>query len=128
MPPAEIGDRFRALALVGTVKAVRQEYEVYRTAGGDFVLLSPSNRGSHSFHMTLVTAEMAEAVSGAMGREPVTTASLMKDESLDETLGGGDKGAKRFDVLMSLYVLVASGRVDMEKAGRSLVFTKLSAR
>jgi hypothetical protein len=37
----------------------------------------------------------------------------------------GDRIAARFDVLMSLYVLSALGRVEMQKSGRSLVFRKV---
>lgn len=49
MPKADVSDPFRALARDGTVKAVRQEYQVHGTAAGDFGVFSPSCRGPSSF-------------------------------------------------------------------------------
>jgi hypothetical protein len=57
MEDGGISSLFRALVHVGTVQAVRQEYHVFRTAEGGFVVFSPSTRGASSFHMSLVDAE-----------------------------------------------------------------------
>ncbi len=124
MESTRVGDLFRALVPVGKVEAVRQEYEVFRTAGGDYLVFSPSSRGSSSYHMTLVGSEKVEALAAVLGREGVTTGSLMKSGKLEGAFGAGDNVAMRFDVLMGLYVLAASGRADMKKDGRNLVFTK----
>jgi len=124
MRKGSVSDLFRALIPVGTVKAVRQEYEVLRTAGGDYLVFSPSGRGSSSYHMTMVSSGRVEALSGAMGKGGVTAGSLLKDEELEATLRVGDGVTTRFDILIGLYVLVASGRAEMKRVGRSLVFTK----
>jgi len=113
-----------ALVEVGRVRAVRQEYEVFRSAGGDFVVFSPSSRGSSSFHMTRVPAENVEALRKMLTSDGVTTGSLMKDERLEEVFGSDEKVAKRFDLLMALYVLTALGKAEMKKSGRILVFSK----
>jgi len=115
---------FRAIMPVGTVQAVRQKYEVFRTAGGDYLVFSPSSRGSSSYHMTLVSSARVETLAVAMGKEGVTTGSLMKDSRLEKALGTRDKIAKRFDILIGLYVLAATGRAEMKKEGNNLVFTK----
>jgi len=60
---------FRAIMPVGTVQAVRQKYEVFRTAGGDYLVFSPSSRGSSSYHMTLVSSARVETLAVAMGKE-----------------------------------------------------------
>jgi hypothetical protein len=119
-----ISDLFRALVEVGSVEAVRQEYQVFRTAGGDFVVFSPSSRGSSSFHMTSVPAEKVEALAKMITKDGVTTGSLMKDKRLEEVFGSGEKIATRFDLLMTLYVLTALGRAEMKKSGRNLVFSR----
>jgi len=106
------------------VEAVRQKYEVFSTAGGDYLVFSPSSRGSSSYHMTLVSSARVETMAKAMGREGVTTGSLMKDSRLKKALGARDKIAKRFDILFGLYVLTATGRVEMTKEGKNLVFTR----
>ncbi len=124
MEQADVGGLFRALIPVGTVEAVRQEYKVFRTAGGDYLVFSPSSRGSSSFHMTMVTADKVEALAKVLGKEGATTGSLMKGGKLGESFGSQDMVATRFDVLMGLYVLAAMGRVEMRKEGRNLVFTK----
>ena len=113
-----------ALVPVGTVEAVRQEYQVFRTAGGDFLVFSPSNRGSLSYHMTHVSGVKVQALSKVVGKDGVTSGSLMKDERLADAFGSEDKVAMRFDLLMGLYVLVAQGNLQMEKEGRNLVFRK----
>lgn len=115
---------FRALVEVGNVEAIRQKYEVFRTAGGDFVVFSPSSRGSSSFHMTTVPAEKVEALEKMLTKDGVTTGSLMKDERLEGVFGSDEKIAIRFDLLMTLYVLTALGRAEMKKSGRNLVFSK----
>ncbi len=124
MEQTDVGGLFRALIPVGTVEAVRQEYQVFRAAGGDYLVFSPSSRGSSSFHMTMVTAEKVEALAKVVGKEGATTGSLMKGGKLGEPFGSEDKVATRFDVLMALYVLAALGRVEMQKEGRNLVFTR----
>ena len=124
MSRADVSGLFMALVPVGTVEAIRQEYQVFRTAGGDFLVFSPSNRGSLSFHMTHVPAVKVQALAKVVGREPVTSGSLLKDERLEAAFGSEDKVAMRFDLLMGLYVLVAQGSVEMEKEGRNLVFRR----
>ncbi len=52
MSDGGLSDLFRAVGYVGTVKAVRQDYQVFRTVVGDFLVFSSSNRGSMAFHMT----------------------------------------------------------------------------
>ena len=120
----DISNLFRALAEVGSVQAVRQEYKVFRSAGGDFLVFSPSSRGTSSFHMTRVLGEKVEALGRMLTNDGVTTGSLMKDPRLEEVFGSGEKSAKRFDLLMALYVLTAFGKADMKKSGRTLVFSK----
>jgi len=119
-----VADIFRALIPVGTVEAVRQKYEVFRTAGEDYVVFSPSGRGSSSYHMTLVSSARVETLAAAMGKKGVTTGLLMKDSKLEKAFGTKDKTAKRFDILVGLYVLSATGRAEMKKEGKNLVFTK----
>ncbi len=123
----DVSDLFRAILPVGTVEAVRQQYRVFRTSTGDFLVFSPSSRGTLSFHMTHVPASKVEALSAAVGREGVTTGSLMKVKKLEEAFGTDDKIAMRFDILTSLYVLAALGEVEMKKEGRNLVFSRKSA-
>lgn len=127
MDRANLSGLFLALIPVGSVEAVRQEYQVFRTAGGDFLIFSPSNRGSLSFHMAHISAVQVRALSEVVGKEEVTSGSLLKDERLEEAFGSEDKAATRFDLLMGLYVLVAQGVVEMKKEGRSLVFRKRKA-
>ena len=118
---------FLPLVPVGTVEAVRQEYQVFRTARGDFQGFSPSNRGSLSFHMTHVPAVKVQALSKVVGKEAVTSGSLLKDDRLEDAFGSEDKVAMRFDLLMGLYVLVAQGGVEMKREGRILVFRRRGA-
>jgi hypothetical protein len=119
-----VADLFRAVVPIGRVEAVRQEYEIFRTAGGDYLVFSRSSRGSSSYHMTLMSSAKVEALAAAMSRGGVTTGSLMKDSKLEKTFGTEDKVAVRFDMLICLYILVAMGRAEMKKEGRNLVFTK----
>jgi hypothetical protein len=117
-----VSDIFRALVPVGNVTAVRQEYQIFRTAGGDFLVFSPSSRGSSSFHLTRVDGDKVDALVEVIGKEAVTTGSLMKNSKLVEVFGSVDTVATRFDLLMALYVLTALGKVKMTKSGRNLVF------
>ena len=119
-----VEDLFRALVPMGKVEAVRQVYEVFRTAGGDYLVFNPGSRGSSSYHMTLISSTKVEALISAMSEEGVTTGSLTKDSKLEEAFGMKDKVAMRFDILIGLYILAAMGRVEMKKEGRNLVFTK----
>lgn len=121
MESIEVADLFVAAFRVGEVRAVRQEYQVFRTASGGYVVLSPSNRGSASFHMTVVSPQKVEAVEKAMRKGKVTSGSLLKQKEVVEAFGT-DGLALRFDLLMALYVLTALGKADMEKEGRNLVF------
>lgn len=127
MSRADVSGFFQALTLVGSVEAVRQEYQVFRTSGGDFLVFSPSNRGSLSFHMTHVPATRVQALAKVVGKEDVTSGSLMKDDRLEEAFGSEDKVALRFDLLMGLYVLVAQGSVEVQREGRNLIFRKSKA-
>ena len=126
MSGADVSDLFRALIHVGTVVAVRQEYHVYRSATGNFVVLNPSSRGSNSYYLTQVQAEKVEALAKAVGKGGATTGSLMKESKLDQTFGTKENVGKRFDILMGLYVLTALGQVEMKKSGRNLVFSRRS--
>lgn len=124
MEQTDISDMFRALIHIGTVEAVRQQYHVYRAATGDYLVLSPSSRGSSSYHMTQVLSEKVEALERVIGKGGVTTGSMMKEEKLEEVFGPKENVAKRFDLLMGLYVLTALGKVEMKKSGRNLVFSR----
>jgi hypothetical protein len=124
MEGTDVSDLFRALIHVGTVEAVRQQYHIYRSATGDFVVLSPSTRGTSSYHLTQVPAGKVGALEKMVGRSGATTGSLMKESKLDEAFGTKENVAKRFDILMGLYVLTALGKLEMGKSGRNLVFTK----
>jgi hypothetical protein len=127
MAQSDVSDLFRALVHVGGVEAVRQQYRVFRSAAGDYVVFSPSSRGTLSYHMTIVPSDKVDALYEIMGKDGVTTGSLMKDKRLEESFGPRDKVAARFDVLMALYVLTALGKAEMEKEGRNLVFRKARA-
>lgn len=122
----DVSDLFRALLPVGTVEAVRQEYQVFRTSGGDYLVFSPSSRGTLSYFMTQVPYSKVDALSAAIGKGGVTTGSLMKEKKLEEAFGSENKVAMRFDILMSLYVLAAMGELEMKKEGRNLVFSRRS--
>jgi len=124
MEKGRVSDIFRALIPVGTVEAIRQEYEAFRTAGGDYLVFSPSSRGSSSYHMTLVSSGKVEALAAAMGERGVTTGSMMKEPKLEEAFDTSDEVAKRFHILIGLYILAAAGRARMKREGRNLVFTK----
>jgi hypothetical protein len=116
-----ITDPFRALAYVGTVKAVRAEYVVCRTAAGDFAVFSPSNRSPSSYHLTIVSRERAESLRRVLPEDGMTSSSALRNEVVKGKFAG-DKATQRFEVLMAFYVLVATGSVEMRRAGRSLLF------
>lgn len=118
-----ISDSFRALVFVGVVKAIRQEYQVYRTAGGEFIIFSPSSRSPLSFHMTVVPAGNVDIVSRAAKKKAVTTTSLLGEKEVTEGFASKDSAALRFDLLMTLYVMVAAGMLEMDRSGRNLVFS-----
>jgi hypothetical protein len=119
----EVAGAFSALSLVGTVHAVRQEYRVYRTAGGSYVVMSPSSRGSAAYHLALVGKQKVEALDRIIG-ESATSGSLMGDRRVAEAFGEGDKDVRRFDLLMALYVLSALGKVELRRTGRVLEFSR----
>ena len=121
----EVSEFFRAVIPVGKVEAVRQEYQVFKTAGGDYLVFSPSSRGSSSFHMTCVSGDKVVALAKAVGKGD-TSGSLMKNKGLEESFGSDDRVAMRFDLLMGMYILAASGRVTLERSGRNLVFSRSS--
>ena len=127
MAQSDVSDLFRALVPVGAVEAVRQQYTVFRSAGGDFLVFSPSSRGNFSYHMTVVSADKVEALRDVVGGTGVTTGLLLEDKRLEDAFGHGDRVAARFDILMALYVLSALGEVSMEKEGRNLVFRRAKA-
>ena len=81
-----VADIFRALVPVGTVEAVRQKHEVFRTAGGDYLVISPSSRGSSSFHMASFSSARVETLAMAVRKEGATTGALMKDPRLDRPM------------------------------------------
>ena len=126
MEGTDVSDLFRALVHVGTVDAVRQQYHIYRSATGDFVVLNPSSRGSSSYHLTQVPSEKVEVLAKMVGKGGATTGSLTKESKLDAAFGTKENVAKRFDILMGLYVLTALGQVEMKKSGRNLVFSRRS--
>ena len=108
---------------IGPVVGVKQEYQVFRTAGGDYVVFSKSNRGSTSFHMTFVPAARVEALRQLCPKKGTTSGSLLKEKKVIEIFGTGDRAALYFEVLTTLYVLAAMSVVEVRKSGRNLVFT-----
>ena len=121
--PSEVSDLFRALTCVGAVEAVKLQYRASRTAGGDYLVFSPSGRGRLSYHLTVVSADTVDSLRG-LGKGGVTTGSLMRDERIESIFGGRDKAATRFGLLMALYVLTARGDSEMTKDGRNVLFRK----
>ncbi len=124
MPEDDISNLFAPITFLGKVEAIRQGYQVFRTAAGDYLVFSPSARGSSSFHMTKVTSGKVEAVEKALTKGGVTSGSLLKDMKVVEAFGKEDGLALRFDLLMALYILTALEKAEMTKTGRNLVFTK----
>lgn len=123
----DISKLFAPITFLGKVEAIRQEYQVFRTAAGDYLVFSPSARGTSSYHMTKLDASKVEAVEGAVTKEGVTSGSLLKDKKVVEAFGE-EALALRFDLLMALYILTALGKAEMAKTGRNLVFTKKDVR
>ena len=109
-------------AYVGPVAGVKQEYDVYKTARGDFAVFSRSNRGSASFHVTFIPAARVAALREAIPPEGTSTGALLKDERVASTFDAEDRDVLYFEVLTSLYVLAALGDVEVTKSGRNLVF------
>ncbi|MDA4131901.1 MAG: hypothetical protein OK454_02070 [Thaumarchaeota archaeon] len=108
---------------IGPVVGVKQEYQVFRTARGDFVVFSKSNRGTTSFHMSFVPATRVEALRQMIPKKGATSGSLLKDKKVIEMFGTEDKDALYFEVLTTLYVLAGIGVVEITKSGRNLMFT-----
>ncbi|HEV2390636.1 MAG TPA: hypothetical protein VGS04_07935 [Nitrososphaerales archaeon] len=108
---------------IGPVAGVKQEYHVFRTARGDYVVFSKSNRGSTSFHMTFDPSARVETLKQLIPKKGATSGSLLKEKGLVETFGIDDKAALYFEVLTTLYVMAALGIVEITKSGRNLVFT-----
>jgi hypothetical protein len=108
---------------VGPVSGVKQEYHVFRTARGDFVVFSKSNRGSTSFHATFVPEVRVESLRTAIPKKGTTSGSLLKEKGVAEKFGTDDKAALYFEVLTTLYVMAAMGIVEITKSGRNLLFT-----
>lgn len=108
---------------IGPVVGVKQEYHVFRTARGDFVVFSKSNRGSTSFHMTFVPSARVETLRSLIPKKGATSGSLLKEKRVVEVFGTEDKDALYFEVLTTLYVLAGMGAVEIAKSGRNLVFT-----
>lgn len=108
---------------VGRVAGVKQEYHVFRTGKGDFVVFSKSNRSSTSFHMTFVASAKAEALSLFVPEKGTSSGSLLREKKVAEIFGIEEKSSLYFEVLTALYVLAARGVVEITKSGRNLVFT-----
>ena len=108
---------------IGPVTGVKTEYHVFRTARGDFVAFSKSSRSITSFHMTFVPATWAETIREALPDAGATAGDLSKQVVVAETFGTKEKEALYFEVLTTLYVLAALGKVEITKSGRSLLFT-----
>ena len=112
---------------IGPVVGVKQEYQVFRTARGDFVVFSKSNRGSTSFHMSFVSASRVAALRQLIPKKGSTSGSLLKDKTVVETFGTEERDVLYFEVLTTLYVLAAVGAVEITRSGRNLVFTPKAA-
>jgi hypothetical protein len=122
MPDQELREILGGPEYVGPVAGVKTEYQVFRTGRGDFVVFSKSNRSSTSFHMTFVPAARVEALRQLLPKEGATSGTLLKEKRVVEAFGAGERAALYFDVLTTLYVLAAMGRVEITKSGRNLAF------
>ncbi|MDA4129073.1 MAG: hypothetical protein OK422_06440 [Thaumarchaeota archaeon] len=116
-------DYFRCLDYVGIVRSVRQEYQIFKTINGDFLVFSPSNRSPSSFHMTHVSAPRVEELKKIAVGKRVSSTSLLKDKRVHEVFKIEDRVVLRFEILTTLYVMVALNVLEMKKTGRTLVFT-----
>ena len=101
---------------------MRQEYQVFRTSRGDYVVFSRSNRSSTSFHMTFVPATRVKVLQRKIPKEGTTSGALVNDKKVIESFGVEDRAALYFEVLTTLYVMAALGIVAVSKSGRNLVF------
>lgn len=108
---------------IGPVSGTKQEYQVFRTARGDYAVFSKSNRSSMSFHMTLISARWVEELNRLIPREGTTSGTLIRQTEVTAVFGSEQRDELYFELLTTLYVLAALGRVDIGKSGRSLVFT-----
>ncbi len=108
---------------IGPAVGVKQEYQVFRTGRGDFVVFSKSNRSATSFHMTFVPASRVEVLRQAVPEKGTTSGSLLKDKAVAKAFGTKERDALYFEVLTTLYVLAALGVVEVRKSGRNLVFS-----
>ncbi len=107
---------------VGPVAAVKQEYQVFRTGRGDFVVFSKSNRSASSYHMTFVPASRVQALRRLIPSKGATSGSLLKDKKVVTIFAGESRDTIYFEMLTTLYVLAAMGFVAISKSGRSLLF------
>jgi len=127
MSEAELREILGGPEYIGPAIGVKQEYQVFRTARGDFVVFSKSNRGSSSFHMSFVSASRVTALRQLIPKKGTTSGSLLKEKKVVETFGSEDRDVLYFEVLTTLYVLAAVGAVEITKSGRNLVFTPKEA-
>lgn len=123
MSSTELRDILGGPEYIGPVVGVKQEYQVFKTARGDYVVFSKSNRSSTSFHMTFVPATRVETLRQVIPKKGATSGSLLKEKKVIEMFGSGERDALYFEVLTTLYVLAGMGVVEISKSGRNLVFT-----
>ena len=123
MPSSELQEILGGPLYVGPVTAVKQEYQVFRTSRGDFVVFSKSNRSATSFHMTFVPATKVEGLMGVIPKGGTTSGILLKQKKVGEIFPGESRQEVYFEVLTTLYVLAALNAVEISKSGRNLVFT-----
>jgi len=117
MSSAELREILGGPEYIGPVVGVRQEYQVFRTGRGDYVVFSKSNRGSASFHMTFVHSARVEALRQLFPEKGTTSGSLLKERKVAEIFGTKDRAALYFEVLTTLYVLAPSGSSRSRKRG-----------
>ena len=127
MSAAELREILGGPEYIGPVIGVKQEYHVFRTARGDFVVFSKSTRGSKSFHMSFVSASRVATLRESIPKKGTTSGSLLKEKAVVEAFGSEDRDVLYFEVLTTLYVLAAVGAVEVAKSGRNLVFTPREA-
>ena len=123
MSGAALREIFGGPEYIGPVLGVKQEYHIFRTGRGDYVVFSKSNRSMTSFHMTFVPESRVDALRQVVPKEGTTTGSLAKDKRVAEAFGTADKQALYFEVLTTLYILAAMNFLQVTKSGRNLVFT-----
>lgn len=108
---------------VGPVRGLKQEYQVFRTPRGDYLVLSKSNRSATSFHMTFVPELRVESLRAVVPKKGTSSGALIKDKKVSDIFGVDDRDALYFEVLTTLYVLASLGAVVITKSGRNLLFT-----